>query len=292
MKKLVTIFDINNLEKLSEFADGFLVGNESFSARLTKSFSIDEVNTIIKQANDLNKEVFLNVNQMFTDQQLDVFKEQLLMVNTDGLTGIIVADLGTMILLESMGLNNKVVYNPETLLTNEIDFNFLSSNNILGAYIAKEITVEEVISIGKNKKYQMFMVGHGHLNMFYSKRYLLDNYSELINKADSYYTNSQTLKIVEPKRADSPFPILQDEAGTHVFRSKVMNSFPFFNDLSSVVDYFIIDTIFKDDNYGYEILKMYSNCDLNQADALKVKYDETWDEGFLNNKTYYKRKVK
>ncbi|HKL95639.1 MAG TPA: hypothetical protein VJ845_04345, partial [Haploplasma sp.] len=78
MKKLVTIFDINNLEKLSEFADGFLVGNESFSARLTKSFSIDEINTIIKQANDLNKEVFLNVNQMFTDQQLDVFKEQLL----------------------------------------------------------------------------------------------------------------------------------------------------------------------------------------------------------------------
>ena len=291
MKKLVTIFDINNLEKLSEFADGFLVGNEAFSARQTKSFSVDEINSIIEKSKSLKKEVFLNVNQMFTDQQLDIFKEQLLTINTKDLTGIIVADLGTMILLESMDLATKVVYNPETLLTNEIDFNFLSANNILGAYIAKEITVEEVTKIGKAKKYQMFMVGHGHLNMFYSKRYLLDNYSELIEKAESY-SNLQTLKIVEPKRADSPFPILQDKAGTHVFRSKVMNSFPFYNDLSSVVDYFIIDTIFKDDNYGYEILKMYSNNDVSNIETLKTNYDESWDEGFLNNKTYYKRKVK
>lgn len=291
MKKLVTIFDINNLEKLSEFADGFLVGNEAFSARQTKSFSVDEINSIIEKSKSLKKEVFLNVNQMFTDQQLDIFKEQLLTINTKDLTGIIVADLGTMILLESMDLATKVVYNPETLLTNEIDFNYLSANNILGAYIAKEITVEEVTKIGKAKKYQMFMVGHGHLNMFYSKRYLLDNYSELIEKAESY-SNLQTLKIVEPKRADSPFPILQDKAGTHVFRSKVMNSFPFYNDLSSVVDYFIIDTIFKDDNYGYEILKMYSNNDVSNIETLKTNYDESWDEGFLNNKTYYKRKVK
>lgn len=289
MKKIVTVFEINNIEKLAKYADGFIVGSDLFATRLTKSFSIEEINEIISKVNGLNKEIFLNVNQMFNDKQIDDFKLNLDLINYKDLTGIVVADLGTFILLSNMGLSNKVVYNPETLLTNAIDFNYLSTNNIMGAYIAKEITVEDIVKIGKQKKYKMFMVGHGHLNMFYSKRHLLDSYSEFIGKEDSY-NNLHNLKIVEPKRKDTPFPIYQDEAGTHVFRSKVMNSLDYLSELESVVDYFIIDSIFKDDNYTLNILELYNNLN-NDTNTIKDKYNEIWDNGFLDNKTYYKRKL-
>lgn len=291
MKKIITIFDIRNIKELSKYADGFIIGSDKFSTRLTKSFSIDEINEIISLTKSLDKEVFLNVNQMFTDKQLESFELIFKNINYKDLTGIVVADLGTMILLNNLGLNNKIIYNPETLLTNEIDFNFLSTDNILGAYIAKEITVDNILSIGLKKKYKMFIVGHGHLNMFYSKRHLLDSYKEFIGKEESY-DNLQTLKIIEPKRDKTPFPIFQDKAGTHVFRSKVMNSFDYLDKLNQVVDYFVIDTLFKDDVYGLEILKLYNNFDEEKVEKIKENYKEQWDNGFLDNKTYYKRKVK
>lgn len=290
MKKLITLYQIKNLDKLAKYADGFIIGSNDFSARLTNGFTIEEINLIIEKSTKIKKEIFLNVNRMFTDKEISIFEEIIKKIDVNNLSGIIVADIGTFMALDQLGFGSKVIYNPETLLTNTTDFNYLSSNNIKGAFIAKEITLEDIVTIGREKKYQMFMVGHGHLNMFYSKRYLLDNYQELID-GDNSYTNNQKLTIIEPKRKDSPYPIYQDNAGTHVFRSKVMNSFGFVEKLESVVDYFIIDTLFKDDNYGLRVLELYDKQDDEKISKLKDDYNEEWDFGFLDNKTYYKRKM-
>lgn len=288
MKKIITLYDINRINEFSKYADGFIVGSNLFATRLTSSFSIEEINTAIKMVKMLeNKEIFLMANQMFTDHALDIFINNLKKIDIDNLTGIIVADIGSLIAIKKIGYQNKVIYNPETLLTNIIDFNFLSSEDIYGAYVAKEITLEDILLIGAKKEHKLFMVAHGHLNMFYSKRKLLDNYKELI-KSEVDYTFLQNLKITEPKRKDEPYPILQDSAGTHVFRSHVMNSFSFIKELEKVVDYFVIDTIFKSDDYGYDILRFYNNETILEQEIME-KYQEKWDNGFLNKKTYYKR---
>ncbi|VEU80665.1 peptidase U32 family protein [Haploplasma axanthum] len=289
MKRIITLYDKDNLEKFFPYVDGFIVGSELFATRLTRSFSISDINEIIEKSNQNNKEIFLMVNQMFTDHQLIEFIKTFKTIEYLNLTGVVVADLGTVVELINLGIKDKIIYNPETLLTNTIDFNFLSSEGIKGAYVAKEITLEDILTIGANKNYQLFMVGHGHLNMFYSKRKLLDNYQEL-TKSELDYTNLQNLKIVEPKRKDSPYPIYQDKAGTHVFRSKVMNSFTFLEELKTVVDYFIIDTIFKNDDYGLLVAKLYRNgIDPKNQSEIEDSYHEKWDNGFLDNKTYYKR---
>lgn len=288
MKKLITIFNIKNIEKFYPYVDGFIIGNNDFSGRLTTSFSIDQINEIIDKGINNNKEIFLNVNQMFTDQQLKQFIQIFKQINYQKLTGIICADLGTIVELQKLKLNNKLVYNPETLLTNQIDFNFLSSE-IKGAFVAKEITIDDVLLIGKNKQMELFFLGHGHLNMFYSKRKLLNNYQQLTNN-ELDFNFKQNLKIIEPnKRKNTPYPIYQDLAGTHVFRSKVMNSFQYLDQLEKVVDYFVIDTIFKNDDYGLEIAKLYFNKNNENIEEIQTRYNESWDNGFLDKKTYYKR---
>ena len=45
----------------------------------------------------------------------------------------------------------------------------------------------------------MFMVGHGHLNMFYSKRQLIDTFMTY-QESDNPFHNLQDLKIVEENR--------------------------------------------------------------------------------------------
>lgn len=290
MKKLITIYELNSIKKIAPFVDGFIIGNNSFGTRLTNSFSVNDINDAITKIKLLDKEIFINANQMFTDVQLTEFVKTINLIYTKDVSGIIVADLGTYQVLTKNGLGKKVIYNPETLLTNTFDFNYLASFNALGGFVAKEITLEDILSIGQNKKYQMFMVGHGHLNMFYSKRQLLENYGKY-NKSDEILHNKQNLTITEAKRSNKNYPILEDTAGTHVFRSTVFATIDNLQALSTVVDYLVLDTIFKDDDYGLSIAKLYKNTDDNvvEIEQLKLKYKEQWDEGFLFKKTSYKR---
>jgi U32 family peptidase len=292
MKLITTLYHINELKKLSKYADGFIVSNENLGTRLTKSFSFDEINQVIDESKALNKEVFLSVNQIFNDQQIILIKEKLLQIKLDLLDGIIIADIGLIKVFSDMNLSSKVVYNPETLMTNVYDFNFLIDFKIKGVYVAKEITLEDLLYIASKKKYQMFLVGHGHLNMFYSKRHLIDNFM-IFQDEENIYQNRQDLKIIEEKRADEPYPILEDLAGTHVFRSNVFQSIEYIDLLKDFVNYLIVDTIFKDDEYALKVLKMYKeeHIDFNIKNELEVKYHEKWDEGFFHKKTIYKSKV-
>jgi putative protease len=279
------------MENLSAHVDGFLIGNEQFGTRLTKSFSINEINNAIEIAYDLKKEFFLVCNQMFNDDQLESFKSFLNELDLNHITGVIVGDIGALRVLSRSGYQSKAIYNPETLLTNVYDVNFLSDEFIMGVYLAKEITLDDIKTISEQKKLKLFMVGHGHLNMFYSKRQLVENFVTY-NAEDNIYHNQQNLKIIEENRKDEAYPILEDHAGTHVFRSKVFNTLNHLSSLSQMIDYLVIDTLFKDDEYAKRILPLYFNQEINQEiiSELKKTYNEQWDEGFFYTKTIYKSK--
>ncbi len=287
MKLLTTLFDIKNLELLSE-ADGFIIGNETYGTRLTKSFSISEINEVITFGKTHQKDVFLVANQMFDDQMIDTFKSWIKEILIEDLTGLIVADVGLYYALKKEGLQDKVIYNPETLMTNYYDFNFLVETGIYGVFIAKEITLEDIKIIAEKKQTKLFMVGHGHLNMFYSKRQLIDNYMHFMDK-ENHIHNKQTLKIIEEKRSEEPYPILEDLAGTHVFRSQVFDSIDYIETLRPLVDYLVIDAIFKDDLYTKAMIDMYQGHPSLAKEDIENTYEEVWDHGFFFKKTIYKQ---
>ncbi|MBN2300684.1 MAG: U32 family peptidase [Acholeplasmataceae bacterium] len=293
MKIITTFYQLNNLETLSSYVDGFLIGNDQYGTRLTKSFETSEMIEALNITQRLNKKLFLLVNQMFTDDHLEALKKWFDMLPVERFEGIIVADLGVVNLLKKLGLNKKTIYHPETLLTNAYDFNYLAKEAIYGAFVAKEITLDNVISIGKKKKYALFMVGHGHLNMFYSKRQLIDNFMTFTESKNIYH-NQQNLTLIEETRKEDPYPILEDFAGTHVFRSQVFSTLQYLEELSEVVDYLVIDTLFKNDQYALQILMLYNQkrIDDKVINRIKNDYSEKWDTGFLYKKTIYKQKDK
>jgi len=291
MKLLTTIYNLESIETLSAYVDGFLIGNHQFGTRLTKSFLHHEIIFALELSKKNQKELFLVCNQMFNDDQLDDLNIFLQSLPIKEFSGIIVADLGATRLLSALGFKDKVIYNPETLLANVYDFNFLAEEKIKGVYIAKEITLSDVTYIATHKKYQMFMVGHGHLNMFYSKRQLIDNFMQFTEEENLYH-DRQDLKIIEENRKNEGYPILEDLAGTHVFRSHVFSSLAYLDKIKDLVDYLIVDTIFKDDNYANQILPMYQNHTINsnQIESIQKEYNESWDDGFFFKKTIYKSK--
>ncbi len=289
MKKLVTIHQLESMSTLAPLTEGFIVGHKRFGTRLCASFEIADINLAIKEAKTLGKEIFLMANRMFDDADCDAFEIWLKEVNTDDLTGMIVADIGAMTVLLDNGLGQKAVYHPETLLTNQYDTNIFAREGILGAFVAKEITLEEIRHIGFGRKLKLFMVGHGYLDMFYSKRQLIETFTI---KADIEHTfhDHKDLTLIEAKRENEPFPILEDDAGTHVFRYNVFHTEQYLNVLKDAVDYVVIDTIFHDDVYAKKVLALYQQPNDALMQDIMTTYNETWDEGFLHKPTTYQVK--
>lgn len=286
MKLITTIHDIASLGKLSH-ADGFVLGNAQFSARVK---TIDDLTALIEAIHLIykqKKQVFLLMNQMMADQDLNAAKSFLQKLPLEKVTGIIIADIGMISVLSDLNIENKAVYHPETLLTNYHDFNALYDQNILGAFVSKEITLKDIETIGKHKKYQLFMFGHGHLSMFYSKRRIMDAY-QTHTQTDLDVTLKNNFSISEEKRKDEDFPIYQDKSGLHIFRGHIFTTIGDIDIISKHVDCLMIDTLFHDDDYACEVLRMYQQKHLDYALDIQQRYHETWYDGFLHKKTFYK----
>lgn len=292
MQLIVPIHDIKHLDRLSDASDGLFFGHQQFGTRLTSHYDINQIQTMINHLHLKNRAAYLIANRIMTDHELETFEIFLKQMDTKKLTGIVVGDIGAVVTLCEMGLSHLAIYHPETLITNHHDFNVLKDLNIQGAFISKEITLDEIIEIGHQKAHRMFMVGHGHLNMFYSKRQLIKNHLTYYNIPGDL-TGDMALEILESVRPNEPLKILEDDAGTHVFRHHVFHTEDVLEQLKPWVDVMFIDTLFKDDAYAIDILNIY-HATTHQAEkiqALKTAYQETWDHGFLYQKTIYKQSV-
>lgn len=277
MKILTTLHDSQKLDDILKVADGIIIGDARYAKALTHDFK-EEMFDIIEKAHQQQKDIFILFNKLYTDKELLEVKAYIMKLPVDQIAGFIGADIGLVSIFESLNLSSKFVYNPETLLTNDEDFNDLVSEGIMGAFVSKEITLEDIIEIAKLKQYQLFYFGHGHMSMFYSKRHMLDSFSDYQNKPNTLH-HDKTLTLKEFKRVDETYPVLEDEAGTHVFRGAIFNSFKAITELKNHVDYFVVDTLFLDDDYAIKVIPMYQNNSLDET--LLKQYNQVFHDGFL-----------
>ena len=292
MKLAVTPFNAICIKELSECgADIFILGNDQYANRLVYSFSTLEMAAANKLIKSLNKEIYINLNLIVHNNDLNKVSEFLDFVSELDVDGIIFGDLGVYQLAKRKGIESKLIYNPETLNTNHYDPLFWHNKSIKGLTISKEITLEEVKEISKNCEIEISLIGHGHLNMFHSRRPLIENFFKYTNSEYDEYMENRKLRIVEEIR-DESYPIFQDSHGTHIFREKSLESYQEVNVLKNSIQVFIIDGIFRDTNYLVETTKNYKqllttpNYDLKAKELSKL-YEIDHDSGFLYKKTVY-----
>lgn len=284
MKYIITPF---NPYLYKDINVSLLLGTK-YAAKANKIFSINKINEYL---NNLNNDIYLNITKMFEDEEIKRLNRYIKKINLEKVKGIIIGDIGLYYLFKKLGYENKLIYYPDTLLTNYIDFSLYKELNFDGAFVSKEITLKDIKTIYKKKPndYNLYFLGHGNYSMFYSKRKLLTNFNQNFN-TNFKLKNNKKLTVKEPSR-DELYPILEDISGTYLFRTNVTNSFKYLNTIKKVVDLFLIDTIFKSDQYGLDILKLYTKKRHTKKDIEKflLKYKENWDNGFLDVKTYYKK---
>jgi putative protease len=291
MKIAVTPYNKSSIEKLSNVgADIFIIGNEEYANRLVTSYSSVEITEIVHLVKSLGKEIYINMNRIIHQQHLEAYKEFLEFVKELDVDGIIFGDLGAYMMARELGLEQKLVYNPETLNTNYYDTRFWHKKGIKGLTIAKEISLPDIKEICQFKEVEVSIIGHGHLNMFHSRRPLLENFFQFTKEEYDSYVGSRNLKIVEEIRSES-YPIFQDSHGTHIFREKAVESYKEILQFNECLDVFIIDGIFKDDDYLIETVSNYTKIlqskDKTLGEEISKQYEKDHDSGFLYKKTVY-----
>ncbi len=280
--------DLENYLKETK-SDIYIIGNDKFANRLPGSFSLEELKTAVKLIKLYNRQVYINLNLIIHDVDLKGVYEYMEYIKTLEVDGIIFGDLAVYNYAKKLDMSQLLIYNPDTLNTNLYDPEFWAKKKIKGITVSKEIVKEELIDICKNSDIEISIIGHGYLNMFHSRRPLIENFLKYNEKDYKEYINNRNLHLVEEIRNES-YPVFQDQHGTHIFRDKSMMAYNEIRELNKHLNVFIIDSIFKDSK---DVVEAYNNYfrildsqDVN-SEEISEKYLEDHDSGFLYKKTVY-----
>jgi len=231
MVNLITsITKIEDIIKLKNAGvTSVIVGSNVFSMR-SVSFFLDEELKECKEvckANNIN--MYVLVNRFFMDKDLEGLRKHLSYLKKLDVDGIYFSDLGVYYEAKQLDMQSKLIYNPDTLLTNASDIQAYLDLGISMCTISKEITLEDMVEIGKSVHGNLEVIVHGRLVMMDSKRMLLSNYMEFIQKEKSLKYND-CLYLKEEHREEH-MPIVEDEDGTHVFTGFTLAAFEEVEDL-------------------------------------------------------------
>ena len=204
---IVTPFTFEDLAKVKAHgADSVLIGTPFFSVRCVHAFPVEELHAIKKECERLSLRMYVAVNRFFVEEELAALREHLHLLKEIDVDGIYYGDECVLLEAEHFGLKQKLIYNPDTLITNHSDVQYYLDEGIQMVTISKEITLQEMCEIGRLTDGECEVILHGRLNMMHSKRNLLSSYMSFIGKNEQVRDNYD-LYLMEENR-DEHMPIV------------------------------------------------------------------------------------
>lgn len=269
MSKIIVIpSSLDHMYELTSYnIDGFIVPIKNLS--VNQSFEVDYKDLELVIDKIKNKEVILLINKMMHSSDIELLRKVLKKTSTLKVDKIMYYDNSVYMLSQELKLNIPLVIYQDHLNLSILSNKFYNDMGINYAYISSDITKEEIRDIKLNTKSKLFITAYGYVPIFYSRRYLLSNYFEYIDKSykkDVFYL-------------DNEYPIKESDFGTIIYSNKIIN---LINELDKLdfIDYIVMDSFNIDRQEFNEMVNKFINKD---------KIEDTYT-GFLDKKTIYKVK--
>lgn len=273
MEFIVTPYTMEDIKRVSSTgAQGILIGLTSFSMRAAAYFAIRDLPRMRELTAQQDMKLYVLVNTFFVESQLEELRTHLRMLHDIGVDGIYYGDESVLYEAKKLGMEHKLIYNPDTLVTNKEDVQYYLDEGISMVTISKDITLQEICEIAKGVQGECEVIIHGRQHMMHSKRQLLSNYIDFLGKKEDV-KDKNTLYIMEETR-DEHMPIVEDAFGTHIYTGFTLSSFDELLDLEATgIRHVRIDGIFKDIDYVCEVLGLYQDI-LNKKRNGRKTYEE------------------
>ena len=164
-------------------ADAVYIGGYNYSLRANaNNFSLDEIREATNFAHSLNKKIYVTVNMIFHNEDLDGLDEYLTALDEIGIDSFIVSDFAVIEAIKRLNLKTSFFIYTQKSITNLETIKFYKS---LGAYrvvLARECSRDDIKNIKENIDTEVEVFIHGAMCTSYSGRCVMSNY---VTKRDS-----------------------------------------------------------------------------------------------------------
>ena len=164
-------------------ADAVYIGGYNYSLRANaNNFSIQDITEGVAFAHSLGKKVYVTVNILFHNEDLEGLTEYLTTLSDIGVDAFIVSDLAVIKRIRELNLKPEIHISTQESNVNKLAVKFWESVGATRVVLARECSKIDIIDIKNNTNAELEVFIHGAMCTSYSGRCVLSNY---VTKRDS-----------------------------------------------------------------------------------------------------------
>lgn len=228
--KIELLAPAGDLEKLRYAllygADAVYMAGESFGLRVqAKNFSLEDMKEGLAFAKSLNKKVYLVLNIIPHNVDLDGIREYLKSIKELPFDAYILSDPGILLLVKEVLGDVEIHLSTQANTTNALSARFWHSQGVKRVILARELSlveIKEIVDANKDLDLEFEIFIHGAMCISYSGRCLISNYltGRDANQGDCAQSCRWGYHLVEEQRPGEYLPVVEDEKGTYLYNSK------------------------------------------------------------------------
>lgn len=283
MKIVCSIYQIEQLHRLKDTIDYAIL----MVPNISLNYMDLDIDLAISYCLDNHIGIILAIDKLYLPKEIDLISK--FIDKYQNLCDYFyITDLGIGNLMITKKCQNKVIFDPKTMICNSLDLNIYNSLGFEALGLSSEITKEDILSIYDKTKANIFYQIFGYRLMFYSKRNLISLYEK---KNNALYPHEAYLK--EATRNDY-FPILENENGTLIYRSYLISYMEYLDEIKDL-KYGFIESYLLDLDKLEIITKTFKGLlnkeiTIDMARLNILKLDLHIEDGFMFKDSVYEKK--
>jgi len=240
----------NSVDELSCYknknVNTFIIGLEDYCINYP-SASFDKIKEL---SNNYN--LFIAVNKNIFNSEIKDLKEKLIGLSKLPILGVLFYDIGVLNIVLENKIDVKLVWHQTHMVTNYNTCNYYNSKGVSGAFLANEITLEEILEIKNKTNIELMVEVFGYPIMSHSRRSLLTNYFKSINKEKENRTYNLSDR-------ENNYLLKENKDGASILYGKLINGTkPLFDLIENNIDYLVLDMQEVALEIGEKVLDKYN----------------------------------
>ncbi|MDO4539968.1 MAG: U32 family peptidase [Syntrophomonadaceae bacterium] len=131
-------------------ADAVYIGGRGYNMRLLRpgfNFGDSELREAVQTAHDMGRRLYLTVNNLYIEEEMDRLAEHLLFLQDIGCDALILQDLGVLKLARELGLTVPLHASVQMTVNNAGTVNALARQGVSRVILSRNLTPEEITAI-------------------------------------------------------------------------------------------------------------------------------------------------
>ena len=152
----------------------YLSGKDYGARKYAENFTLDEINEAVDIAHIHNVKVYVTVNTLIKEDELEDVINYLSKLYAIGVDAVLVQDLGLIELINTHIPKLKIHASTQMTLENQVKLDYIEKKGIKRVVLPREMTKEEISSLKTNMELEIF--AHGALCYSYSGQCLMSSF--------------------------------------------------------------------------------------------------------------------